>query len=134
MFHRIKSILNFLVLFRFVVFASNTKDSLSLLGRHFPNPNLKIANYPLIPTARVRLMISITPKKACEGTCIFESTFKQSIKEKRNSFKYEPSCINHRLDKKAIWLRYKTMCCIKIPTGNTVAPKQLFILFHSCLL
>lgn len=70
--------LNFFVLFRFF-FSSNTKDSLSLLGRHFPNPNLKIANYPLIPTARVRPMISITPKKAAEGTCIFESTFKQSI-------------------------------------------------------
>lgn len=70
------------MLFRFVVFASNTKDSLNLLGRHFPNPNLKIANYPLIPTARVRPMISITPKKAGEGTCIFESTFNQSIKEK----------------------------------------------------
>lgn len=77
-----KVLLNFFVLFRFVVFASNTKDSLSLLGCHFPNPNLKIANYPLIPTARVRPMISITPKKACEGTCIFESTFKQSITEK----------------------------------------------------
>lgn len=64
---------NFLVLFCFVVFASNTKDSLSLLGRHFPNPNLKIANsmFPLTPTARARPMISVTLKISCEGTCIF---------------------------------------------------------------
>lgn len=122
------------MLVRFVVFASNTKDSLSLLGRHFPNPNLKIANYPLTPTARVRPMISITPKKAGEGMCIFESTFKQSIKEKLFFFQYLNTFMHKQQVRQKGYLIKVQNYLLHKSTHWKYCCTKLFILIHSFLL